>query len=74
MISQTQKYAPKHPQIQFEQWIEILKVHNIKAYILKPKDISINLKIDYDINIILSDRIANTFVLIIYKIQNRIYI
>ena len=54
--------------------IKILKFHKIKVYVLKPKDMLPYFKIDYDLNEIGADRIANSAAVIDYKIQNSIVI
>ena len=54
--------------------IKILKLHKIKVYVLKPKDMLPYFKIDYDLNEIGADRIANSAAVIDYKIQNSIVI
>ena len=43
-------------------------------YVLKPKDMLPHLKIDYDLNEIGADRIANSVAVINYKIKNSIVI
>jgi len=47
--------------------IKILKLHKIKVYVLKPKDMLPYFKIDYDLNEIGADRIANSVAVIDYK-------
>ena len=54
--------------------IKILKLYKIKMYVLKPKDMLPHLKIDYDLNEIGADRIANSVAVINYKIKNSIVI
>ena len=54
--------------------IKILKLYKIKVYVLKPKDMLSHLKIDYDLNEIGADRIANSVAVINYKIKNSIVI
>ena len=54
--------------------IKILKLYKIKIYVLKPKDMLPHLKIDYDLNEIGADRIANSVAVINYKIKNSIVI
>ena len=54
--------------------IKILKLYKIKMYVLKPKDMFPHLKIDYDLNEIGADRIANSVAVINYKIKNSIVI
>ena len=54
--------------------IKILKLYKIKMYVLKPKDMLTHLKIDYDLNEIGADRIANSVAVINYKIKNSIVI
>jgi len=53
---------------------KILKLFKIKVYVLKPKDMLSHLKIDYDLNEIGADRIANSVAVINYKIKNSIVI
>ncbi len=54
--------------------IKILKIYKIKVYVLKPKDVLSYLKIDYNINEIGVDRIANSVAVINNKIKNSIVI
>jgi len=54
--------------------IKILKLYKIKVYVLKPKDMLLHLKVDYDLNEIGADRIANSVAVINYKIKNSIVI
>ena len=54
--------------------IKILKIYKIKVFVLKPKDVLSYLKIDYNLNEIGADRIANSAAVIDYKIQNSIVI
>ena len=54
--------------------MKILKLYKIKVYVLKPKDMLPHLKIDYDLNEIGADRIANSVAVINYKIKNSIVI
>ena len=54
--------------------IKILKLYKIKVYVLKPKDMLPHLKIDYDLNEIGADRIANAVAVINYKLKNSIVI
>ncbi len=54
--------------------IKVLKNYKIKVYVLKPKDILSYLKIDYNINEIGVDRIANSIAIINNKIKNSIVI
>jgi len=54
--------------------IKILKNYKIQVYVLKPKDVLSYLKIDYNINEIGSDRIANSIAVINNKIKNSIVI
>ena len=54
--------------------IKILKLYKIKMYVLKPKDMLPHLKIDYDLNEIGADRIANSVAVINSKIKNSIVI
>jgi len=54
--------------------IKILKLYKIKMYVLKSKDMLPYLKIDYDLNEIGADRIANSVAVINYKIKNSIII
>ena len=56
------------------QIIKILKLYKIKVYLLKSKDILPYLKIDYNINEIGADRIANSLAVINCKIKNSIVI
>ena len=56
------------------QIIKILKLYKIKVYLLKSKDILPYLKIDYNINEIGADRIANSLAVINRKIKNSIVI
>ena len=56
------------------QIIKILKLYKIKVYLLKSKDIMPYLKIDYNLNEIGADRIANSLAVINYKIKNSIVI
>ena len=56
------------------QIIKILKLYKIKVYQLKSKDILPYLKIDYNINEIGADRIANSLAVINCKIKNSIVI
>ena len=56
------------------QIIKILKLYNIKVYLLKSKDILPYLKIDYNLNEIGADRIANSLAVINFKIKNSIVI
>ncbi len=54
--------------------IRILKIYKIKVYVLKPKDILSYLKIDYNLDEIGADRIANSVSVINNKIKNSIVI
>ncbi len=54
--------------------IKILNSYKIKTCVLKPKDVSSFLKIDYNLNEIGADRIANSVAVINSKIQNSIVI
>ncbi len=54
--------------------IKILKTYKIKFYVVKPKDVLSYLKIDYNLNEIGADRIANSVAVIDSKIQNSIVI
>ena len=54
--------------------IKILKIYKIKVIALKPKDVLSYLKIDYNLNEIGADRIANSVAVINNKIQNSIVI
>ena len=54
--------------------IKILKKYKIKVYVLKPKDILPYLKIDYNLNEVGADRIANSIAVINYNIKNSIVI
>ena len=54
--------------------IKILKLYKIKMYVLKPKDMLPHLKIDYDLNEIGADRMANSVAVINYKIKHSIVI
>ena len=54
--------------------IKILKFYKIKEYVLKSKDMLPYLKIDYNLNEIGADRIANSVAVINYKIKNSIVI
>ena len=54
--------------------IKILKIYKIKIFVLKPKDVLSYLKIDYNLNEIGADRIANSVAVINNKIQNSIVI
>ena len=54
--------------------IKILNSYKIKTYVLKPKDLLSYLKIDYNLNEIGADRIANSVAVINSKIQNSIVI
>ena len=56
------------------QIIKILKLYKIKVYLLKSKDILPYLKIDYNLNEIGADRIANSLAVINCKIKNSIVI
>ena len=56
------------------QIIKILKTYKIKVYVVKPKDVLSYLKIDYNLNEIGADRIANSVAVINSKIQNSIVI
>ena len=56
------------------QIIKILEFYKIKVYLLKSKDILPYLKIDYDLNEIGPDRIANSLAVINCKIKNSIII
>ena len=56
------------------QIIKILEFYKIKVYLLKSKDILQYLKIDYNINEIGADRIANSLAVINCKIKNSIVI
>ena len=54
--------------------IKILNSYKIKTCVLKPKDVLSYLKIDYNLNEIGADRIANSVAVINSKIQNSIVI
>ena len=54
--------------------IKILKIYKIKVHVLRSKDMLPYLKIDYNLNEIGSDRIANSFAVINNKIKNSIVI
>ena len=54
--------------------IKILKIYKIKVITLKPKDVLSYLKIDYNLNEIGADRIANSVAVINSKILNSIVI
>ncbi len=54
--------------------IKILKIYKVKVYVLKPKDVLSYLKIDYNIDEIGADRIANSVAVINNKIKNSIVI
>ena len=54
--------------------IKKLKTYKIKTYVLKPADVLSYLKIDYNLNEIGADRIANSVAVINSKIQNSIVI
>ena len=54
--------------------IKILNSYKIKTCVLKPKDVLSFLKIDYNLNEIGADRIANSVAVINSKIQNSIVI
>ena len=54
--------------------IKILNSYKIKTWVLKPKDVSSFLKIDYNLNEIGADRIANSVAVINSKIKNSIVI
>jgi type III pantothenate kinase len=54
--------------------IKILKIYKIKVIVLKPKDVLSYLKIDYNLNEIGADRIANSVAVINSKILNSIVI
>ncbi len=54
--------------------IKILKINKIKVFVLKSKDILSYLKIDYNLNEIGTDRIANSMAVIDQKINNSIVI
>ena len=54
--------------------IKILKIYKIKVYVLKSKDVLSYLKIDYNLNEIGADRIANSVAVINHKIKNSIVI
>ena len=56
------------------QIIKILKLYKIKVYLLKSKAIQPYLKIDYNLNEIGPDRIANSLAVINCKIKNSIVI
>ena len=53
---------------------KILKTNKIKGFVVKPKDISPYLKIEYNLNEIGTDRIANSFAVIDSKINNSIVV
>ena len=54
--------------------IKILNSYKVKTYVLKAKDVLSYLKIDYNLNEIGADRIANSIAVINSKIQNSIVI
>ena len=54
--------------------IKILKIYKIKVFVLKPKDVLSYLKIDYNLNEIGADRIANSVAVVNSKIKNSIVI
>ena len=54
--------------------IKILKIYKIQVYVLKPRDVLSYLKIDYNLDEIGADRIANSVAVINNKIKNSIVI